>query len=219
MAVNHFNTLNVLLHCTDEDVKRSFRRLALEHHPDKGGQKERFQEINNAYEVLSDPLRRAAHAQAVSSSRASASRCDHTSSARHNRDGDATSADRDYRRNDEDAERASRAQRESRAGRAEARDQRRSAADEGAQEREMRRKEEAAFQEEEKRRQRLQRRQHAKGSGESNAERLHRKCAEREAWKAECRLRRREGEEAARRRAQLNAERRQATAKAPTGPV
>jgi hypothetical protein len=41
MANNYFNTLNVPPDCTQEDVKRNFRRLALEHHPDKGGQKER----------------------------------------------------------------------------------------------------------------------------------------------------------------------------------
>lgn len=37
---------------TWEDVKQSYRRLAIEHHPDKGGKDARFIEIREAYEVL-----------------------------------------------------------------------------------------------------------------------------------------------------------------------
>lgn len=40
------------------DVKRAYRKKAQEHHPDKGGDKERFQVVKSAYEVLSDPDRR-----------------------------------------------------------------------------------------------------------------------------------------------------------------
>ena len=35
--------------------KQKFRKLALVHHPDKGGDVEKFKEINEAYSVLSDP--------------------------------------------------------------------------------------------------------------------------------------------------------------------
>ena len=40
------------------DVKKAFRRLAALHHPDKGGDAERFKEIARAYDVLGDPGRR-----------------------------------------------------------------------------------------------------------------------------------------------------------------
>lgn len=40
------------------DVKRAYRKKAQEHHPDKGGDKERFQVVKSTYEVLSDPDRR-----------------------------------------------------------------------------------------------------------------------------------------------------------------
>lgn len=39
---------------TQDDIKKSYRKLILEHHPDKGGNAERFKEIQKAYEILSD---------------------------------------------------------------------------------------------------------------------------------------------------------------------
>ena len=41
-----------------EDVKKSFYKLSKLHHPDKGGDQEKFKEINHAYEILSDNDRR-----------------------------------------------------------------------------------------------------------------------------------------------------------------
>jgi molecular chaperone DnaJ len=47
---------------TPDEIKRAFRRLSMEHHPDKNGNsdesKRAFQEINEAYDVLSDPAKR-----------------------------------------------------------------------------------------------------------------------------------------------------------------
>ena len=47
---------------TPDEIKRAFRRLSMEHHPDKNGNSEEsnraFQEINEAYTVLSDPAKR-----------------------------------------------------------------------------------------------------------------------------------------------------------------
>lgn len=62
MTTNHFNTLEVSPHSSDADIKTSWRKLALKHHPDKGGDKQLFQELNNAYEILRDPEKRAEHA-------------------------------------------------------------------------------------------------------------------------------------------------------------
>ncbi|CEM02708.1 unnamed protein product [Vitrella brassicaformis CCMP3155] len=46
---------------THHEIKTAFRRHALTSHPDKGGDKEAFQAIHEAHEVLTDPSQRAAY--------------------------------------------------------------------------------------------------------------------------------------------------------------
>ena len=58
---NYYETLGVTRDADAGDIKRAYRRLASQHHPDKGGDKNRFQEIEEAYRVLSDPQKRAEH--------------------------------------------------------------------------------------------------------------------------------------------------------------
>ncbi|KAK9883527.1 hypothetical protein WA026_001702 [Henosepilachna vigintioctopunctata] len=55
-----YDILEVSSNCTDEDLKKAYRRLALLYHPDKNPTEgERFTRISQAYEVLSDPKKRA----------------------------------------------------------------------------------------------------------------------------------------------------------------
>lgn len=45
--------------CSDQDIKKSYRRLSLLYHPDKNnGNEEKFKKINEAYSILSDPNKR-----------------------------------------------------------------------------------------------------------------------------------------------------------------
>lgn len=59
MAQDFYQTLGVAKTATPEEIKKAYRRLAHEHHPDKGqGDPEKFKQINEAYQVLSDPQKR-----------------------------------------------------------------------------------------------------------------------------------------------------------------
>jgi molecular chaperone DnaJ len=59
-----YEVLGVDRSATQEEIKGSFRRLAAQHHPDRNpgddGAQQRFKELNAAYQILSDPQKRAA---------------------------------------------------------------------------------------------------------------------------------------------------------------
>ena len=55
---DYYQTLGVSRTASAEEIKRAYRRLASQHHPDKGGDKSRFQEIQEAYSVLGDDQQR-----------------------------------------------------------------------------------------------------------------------------------------------------------------
>ena len=58
---NYYQTLGVDRSASADEIKRAYRKLASQHHPDKGGDKTQFQEIQKAYEVLGDPQSRQAY--------------------------------------------------------------------------------------------------------------------------------------------------------------
>ena len=55
---DYYKTLGVPRSATASEIKKAFRKLAREHHPDAGGDEAKFKEINEAYEVLSDDKKR-----------------------------------------------------------------------------------------------------------------------------------------------------------------
>jgi molecular chaperone DnaJ len=65
MMRDYYEVLGVDRGCNDAALKSAFRKLAMEHHPDRNGGCEeaagRFKEINEAYSVLSDPGKRQAY--------------------------------------------------------------------------------------------------------------------------------------------------------------
>ncbi|MDP2183600.1 MAG: molecular chaperone DnaJ [Actinomycetota bacterium] len=60
---DYYDILGVKKDASTEEVKKAFRKLARKHHPDAGGSEERFKEINEAYEVLSDDDKRSQYDQ------------------------------------------------------------------------------------------------------------------------------------------------------------
>ena len=59
-----YDVLGVAKNASDEEIKKAYRKLAHQYHPDKaGGNEEKFKEINEAYQVLSDKTKRAQYDQ------------------------------------------------------------------------------------------------------------------------------------------------------------
>jgi DnaJ-class molecular chaperone len=56
--MDYYKTLNVSKEASDSEIKKSYRKLAKENHPDKGGDPEKFKQIAEAYEVLSNKDKR-----------------------------------------------------------------------------------------------------------------------------------------------------------------
>lgn len=55
---NFYNTLGVNENATKEEIKKAYRKLAVKHHPDKGGDESMFKNINEAYGTLGDENKR-----------------------------------------------------------------------------------------------------------------------------------------------------------------
>jgi len=53
--MDHYRTLGVAKNATPDEIKKAYRKLASQHHPDKGGDTATFQKIEEAYRILSDP--------------------------------------------------------------------------------------------------------------------------------------------------------------------
>ncbi|MFC1862191.1 molecular chaperone DnaJ [Chloroflexota bacterium] len=61
---DYYEILGIDRNATDEKIRGAFRKLAFKHHPDRNredGAEDKFKEVNEAYEVLSDPDKRAAY--------------------------------------------------------------------------------------------------------------------------------------------------------------
>ena len=55
---DYYKTLGVSKGATADEIKKAYRKMARENHPDAGGDEEKFKDINEAYEVLSDDKKR-----------------------------------------------------------------------------------------------------------------------------------------------------------------
>ena len=55
---DYYETLGVEKGSSADQIKKKYRKLSMKHHPDRGGNKETFQKINTAYQILGDPVKK-----------------------------------------------------------------------------------------------------------------------------------------------------------------
>lgn len=55
---DYYEVLGLSKGASADEIKKAFRKAAIEHHPDRGGDETKFKEINEAYEVLKDPAKK-----------------------------------------------------------------------------------------------------------------------------------------------------------------
>ncbi len=60
---DYYQVLGVSNEASKDEIKKAYRKLAHQHHPDKGGDEQKFKEINEAYQVLSDDQKRSQYDQ------------------------------------------------------------------------------------------------------------------------------------------------------------
>jgi len=53
--MDHYATLGIKKNASQDEIKKAYRKGALKHHPDTGGNEVKFRECTEAYEILSDP--------------------------------------------------------------------------------------------------------------------------------------------------------------------
>src|SRR4030042_5947312 len=64
MPKEYYNILGVSKDSSDDEIKKAYRKLAHQYHPDKtGGDEAKFKEANEAYQVLSDKEKRSQYDQ------------------------------------------------------------------------------------------------------------------------------------------------------------
>ena len=57
--MDYYQTLGVPRNASDKELRSAYKKLSMQHHPDRGGDESKFKEVNEAYSTLKDPNKRA----------------------------------------------------------------------------------------------------------------------------------------------------------------
>jgi hypothetical protein len=75
--INFYEILEITQNATDEEIRVAYKRLSKSVHPDRGGSAALFRLVNEAYVVLSDPIKRRDHDRELSSTHHSSDQTSH----------------------------------------------------------------------------------------------------------------------------------------------
>lgn len=53
--MDYYSTLGLKRNASEQEIKKAYRSMAMKHHPDRGGDEQKFKDVSAAYEVLNDP--------------------------------------------------------------------------------------------------------------------------------------------------------------------
>lgn len=56
--MDYYSTLGINRNASQDEIKKAYRKMAMQHHPDRGGDEKKFKQISEAYEILSDPQKK-----------------------------------------------------------------------------------------------------------------------------------------------------------------
>jgi len=56
--MDYYTTLGISKNASEAEIKSAYRKMAMKHHPDRGGDETKFKEVTEAYETLSDPQKK-----------------------------------------------------------------------------------------------------------------------------------------------------------------
>ncbi len=63
---NYYDILEIERTSDEAAIKKGYRKAALIHHPDKGGSDDMFQQVHEAFQILSDPVKRSEYDKVMS---------------------------------------------------------------------------------------------------------------------------------------------------------
>ena len=61
--MNYYDVLGVSRGASEQEIRKAYKKMSMQHHPDRGGDEEEFKKVNEAYQVLKDPKKKSMYDQ------------------------------------------------------------------------------------------------------------------------------------------------------------